>query len=353
MSSASGTSRVLADRVREKESGLTCRDWCRNYKKQSLRLRCAAYGLSVIGKKNTLVERLYLYFHPICAPIIRPDPAEEGEATCPANTATHLTVATIPLDELRNIIQKEIVASASYHQETQQSQLAPELLIPVPREAAISQPPAHPLPMPIQMNQQIQGKHLANIKAKEFVDLNTLLPHFVSGIATQSQGPDARISWIDPERCATEGPKIDSALSWFKAWNIYIQGMVSFYPDLAQSMLYYQNSITNMQCKYPPSAWLRYDTTFRKNMAQNKVLAWDRFDEYAHHQLMKCPLAVPSMTAKTERPECYKCFAMEHYTNACPSESFHSQAMFHASHTFSNSPPSRTPPLYHFTKSKK
>ena len=49
--------------IKEKERWLTLQDWLRSHK-QTLVLRCAAYGLSTTGKKSALAERLMAYLHP-------------------------------------------------------------------------------------------------------------------------------------------------------------------------------------------------------------------------------------------------------------------------------------------------
>ena len=74
-------------------------------------------------------------------------------------------------------------------------------------------------------------------------------------------------------------PTFSSAATWLQAWNIYIRGMVKFYPEIAPTMHVYQESLCNLQGHYPITSWLRKDTSFRINMALNKHLSWNHFDD--------------------------------------------------------------------------
>lgn len=47
-----------------KDSLRSRRTWLKQHK-QSLRSRCATYGLSLLGKKQDLVDRLYRHLHPM------------------------------------------------------------------------------------------------------------------------------------------------------------------------------------------------------------------------------------------------------------------------------------------------
>ncbi len=354
-------------RIKERDVRLSRRDWERTAK-QTIRLRCAAYGLSSTGKKSTLVARLYAYLHQGDIPAhgaqnvdldthpATPEPQEEGEPVPGPSGINNsgLQQNRVPLDELRAIIRDEIQQHTPVRGN---QQLSPASSIARP----IHQGDVH-LPSQGQMlnNVQTQGavlpvsasnqgndslifasrsvsisslpplssKLLKAIQSKDYVDFNLLLPNSLYDSASHvsfgqislqvklAESGEATSVTSDPNPLAKK-PKINSSATWLEAWNIFIRCMVNFHPELAHELLAYQELICSFHRQYPVTAWLRYDTAFRMNIGLNKTLSWARLDDYAFNKFMRCSTSQPSVA-----PICFQCNMSGHYANNCPNWSF-------------------------------
>ena len=294
-------------RIRDRDQRMSKKDWLR-LTKHSLQLRCANYGLSVTGVKVGLANRLFSYFHGDgISSISEDDRMDEAEVQPNYDTEevaeSNPNPASVPLEELRTLIREEIQASRQASQSMATTDLSPASI------TTPATPLTHTQPAPslVQGNLSVllpsisQGslpplsaKLMKSIQNKEFIDLNSLLPN---ALYDNSVNPGRFSFTIDPSDSTSKvsvspstqnKQKINNSVSWFEAWNIYIQAMVNFHPELAKDMLAYQESICTFQRTYPVSAWLRYDTAFRMNIGLNKSLSWARLDEYAFTRFLRC-----------------------------------------------------------------
>ena len=209
--------------IKEKERRLTLQDWLRSHK-QTLVLRCAAYGLSTTGNKPALAERLMAYLHPS-----EPQPGTSYEmesdhsdtdemaanlnipvTTPPVPHIPPVTITTAPLptytpgfdiENIRAMIRQEMgyasfpAAPPSHGNLSPASLLAPAVHQPQQYErSANSNPSAAVQPgfssMPAEGNfnsysksgaalPPISEKALKAVKNRDYVDLNSLLPNFL------------------------------------------------------------------------------------------------------------------------------------------------------------------------------
>ena len=75
--------------------------------------------------------------------------------------------------------------------------------------------------------------------------------------------------------------KLNSFVSWLRAWNEFMKCFVYFRPHLADQLMTYQDSVAQYAQDYPVSDWLAYDAAFRQYMANNPSLRWD-----GHYQFL-------------------------------------------------------------------
>ena len=331
-------------------------------------MRCTEYGLSTLGKKAELIERLFSHLHP-SAPLDQEHPdiidgASEDEDEHPErihtmSRAPSQTHSVHSDDHLRQLIRQEMSAQnlqqqqlpplINVHQQPQTQQLSPASLVISPNPNALlpqnpmsllQSPSAHNMPAvaapPMQEYQgntsnnslsscllpPISEKPLKEIKNREFVDFNSLLPNALYDGASDldnlylkvnpTANGEQQLSFASKN---ARKRKICDFKSWLEAWNIFIRTMVFYHPDLGPELLAYQECISTFQRRYPVSSWLRYDSAFRMNIAMNKSLSWARHDEYAFNKFIRCP-AIESL------PKCYICSAENHLANTCPQKPF-------------------------------
>ena len=303
--------------IKEKERRLTLQDWLRSHK-QTLVLRCAAYGLSTTGKKPALAARLMAYLHPSeecpgTSQRIESNQSDTEERAIDLNIATtsqaqpnipsvSVSVAPLPtlpayttgfdIEKICGVIRQEM-GHASYPSAHQQalpshanlspaSLIAPSLqqLYPasannnqhlafnattLPREAQLLTQP-----VPGNFNTSFKSetallplseKALKAIKNMAYVDLNSLRPHFLYDTV---ENPSSLSFELNPQKdgegifslssVRSNKQKINNASSWLQAWNIFIRAMVHFHPDLAPELLAYQETICEYQRMYPASS---------------------------------------------------------------------------------------------------
>ena len=369
--------------IKEKERRLTRQDWLRSHK-QTLVLRCAAYGLSTTGKKPALADRLMAYLHPSeehsgTSQGIESDQSDTEERAADPNIATTSQaqpmihpvsvsvepVQTLPtyttgfdIENIRAMIRQEMgyasFPSAHQHAPPSHANLSPASIIAPSLQQNQHSAGANnnhilalnsaTLPGQAQLlNQAAQGncntssksgavlppplseKALKAIKNREYVDLNSLRPHFLYDTV---ENPSSLSFELNPQKggegmfslssVRSNKQKINNASSWLEAWNIFIRAMVHFHPELAPELLAYQETICGYQRMYPASSWLKYDTAFRMNLGIDKTLSWARFDEYAYNRFIR------GSGNQTSKPKlkCFKCSSEDHLANACPNETF-------------------------------
>ena len=359
------------DQILEKDRKLTRFDWFRKTK-QTLRLRCADNGLQTDGKKAVLIDRLFNFLHPTSNPMEGPSgigdtsSSEDEEETTTQHHATprkNDQVPSIPLDEIRTIIQEEL----SRQQTSQQPLLATQVPLspasicrtafPTTTLGAI---PASQTAMPLQQLSGLSNsfstqippmrnasllppmaeKMMNDIKNKNFIDFNSLLPNalydpstYADNLCLEFHPSTDGLSSFSLQPKQSRKRKINNAASWFEAWNIYLRAMAFFHPGLIPDLLAYQDFICTLQRTYPVTAWLRYDIAFRLHAAMDKSLPWSSIDDQAFNKFVRCP-APPSTIS------CFNCGSESHLANACPQRSFRTKREPGTPHTFpSNNQP--------------
>ena len=358
--------------IKEREKRLTKYDWFRKTK-QTLQMRCTEYGLSTTGKKAELIERLFSHLHPTAmldqgTPDIEEEASENEDEDLERNHTISRPPSQTPGapsdDHLRQLIRQEMNAQAHQQQQLpptinvshqhQPQQLSPASFAVSPNSnALLSQNPtsmpqfqsAHHMPTAAAPPRQgyqgnasyhssstdfnllppISEKPLREIKNRDFVDLNSLLP---TALYDGTSELDNLYLKVNPTANGKQQlsfasknsrkRKITDFQSWLEAWNIFIRTMVFYHPELGPELLAYQECISTFQRRYPVSSWLRYDSAFRMNIAMNKSLSWARHDEYAFNKFIRCP-SVESMV------KCYICSAESHLANVCPQKPFRSK----------------------------
>ena len=358
--------------IKEREKRLTKYDWFRKTK-QTLQMRCTEYGLSTTGKKAELIERLFSHLHPTAmldqgTPDIEEEASENEDEDLERNHTISRPPSQTPGapsdDHLRQLIRQEMNAQAHQQQQLpptinvshqhQPQQLSPASFAVSPNSnALLSQNPtsmpqfqsAHHMPTAAAPPRQgyqgnasyhssstdfnllppISEKPLREIKNRDFVDLNSLLPTALYDGTSEldnlylkvnpTANGEQQLSFASKN---SRKRKITDFQSWLEAWNIFIRTMVFYHPELGPELLAYQECISTFQRRYPVSSWLRYDSAFRMNIAMNKSLSWARHDEYAFNKFIRCP-SVESMV------KCYICSAESHLANVCPQKPFRSK----------------------------
>ena len=396
--------------IRGKERRLSRFDWFRKTK-NTLQLRCAAYGLSTVGKKANLIDRLYAHLHPAT---LEDGQGPSGISNNDANSSAsenededadmdrNHTISRPPHqrdmisdDHLRQLIRQEMSlhqpisqASTNNQQPVQTSsttialqQITPQPLSPAsmlhtsPAPGLLSHSTTLPVQTQFGFNQHplaaaqtqsssqatgisiqsltstsllppLSEKVTKEIKNKEFINFNTLLPNVLYDASSELENLYLK---VNPSPSGEQSlsfsskndrkKKIIDASSWLEAWNIYIRAMVHFHPELAPELLVYQESICTYQRLYPASAWLKYDAAFRMNNATNKALSWSRHDEYAFNRFIRCPTVESS-------PRCFICSSPQHLANTCPQKRFRVKQEAPASPQFSPRQSSSSSPSF-------
>ncbi len=319
---------------RSRDQSLSYQDFM-NLRKQQLKQRCLTYGLKSHGTKEALATRLVSHFR-------RGNRSSEGENPVPGPSQPHLSeddddsasniisgnpAANVPMDELRVLIREEISQATQQRRmnTAPQSAAATQALSPassirndvqpganlvgpsVPTSStnASNQPnsfmQAEPgnttilLPTPRGCLPPLSMKIIKAIQSQNYVDFNELLPNALYDSSNSlnqftltfrsDEGTDKSVALTSP---GGSRQKVNNISSWFEAWNIYIQAMIKFHPNLAADLMSYQESICTFQRLYPVSAWLKYDAAFRMSMGLNKQLSWTRTDDYCFNKFIRC-----------------------------------------------------------------
>ena len=203
--SESNTLQASIDCIKARERCFSRRDWLRNHHKEVLRLRCAAYGLPITGKKDALVERLYTRLHPEPPPSPTQNNDGRGTPDLEEENGNLLLPLQQPLafptiKELQALMHQDLLAATSNRPVIQNpihAALSPASLIipsrnePLPTAAfnPTSIPPAQPpTEIPGNILQALPSSSksslppvwqnvMKSIQNKEYIDSSSLLPH--------------------------------------------------------------------------------------------------------------------------------------------------------------------------------
>lgn len=229
--------------------------------KHTLKLRCADHGLSSVGKKADLVDRLFNFMHPPGS-LLENAPEEEmvssdeegsNIATRGANRKKNSCQSDVlTLEAVRDVIQQELAAQGVLHgrhppsmAEATTGDIAP--LSP----ASVAAPSAIPvgfMPPPTSNVQPTQGlshvvefnkcqsllppvseKVLNDIKNLHFIDLHALLPNALYDPIVNTENLSLEVnqspngaSLLSLQPGKQQKRKINNPASWMEAWNIYM-----------------------------------------------------------------------------------------------------------------------------------
>ena len=335
-------------KILEKDRLLTRFEWFRKTK-ETLKLRCADYGLPTTGKKADLIDRVFAYLHPSTEEDVRhsqdsssasssesedehvrsqPAPKRSRRQHQPPSAPSLAAHQTLPhAQEIRNLIREEL-ASAQLMAPTAITTAptpSPHLQEVMPSnqqysgmQSIYSNIPHQSTLGSLSLLPPISEKLLSDIKNQLYVDLNSLLPNALfdpaEGMYLQvhQNSEGANTFSLTPRQAQKR--KINNPSSWMEAWNIYIRVMAHFHPELASELLAYQDFICTLQRTYPTQCWLRYDTAFRMNITLDKSLSWNKLNEYAFNKYVRCQ--------STSTGKCYLCSSDNHFANACPNRPF-------------------------------
>ena len=159
-----------------------------------------------------------------------------------------------------------------------------------------------------------------SIKAREYIDFNSLLPQSLYDLASSNQLVDFQLVpgqngqetfSLAPKRRPSQ--RITNFHTWLEAWNIFARVTVHYHPHLAADILACQEHICQISRSYPFTAWQRYDTAFRLNLALNKSLSWARTDSYPFDKFLR------DHRSQQQPGLCYKCQQPGHLASDCPS----------------------------------
>ncbi len=391
MESQSKKSSTVRPRDR-RDARRTLAGW-KNLTKTELRNKAALYGVEQIGKKETIALRLYSLFDVLASDnessASEADPAPRTSITGerdvhvpnqPRTSEAGTSLVTFSLDDLKKLMQ-EVTEKSNQQDAGNPSysgvlQLSPTSTISAPpatdapQQAAQPQPPPAAIPEPpiTATATAVAALHQGNIdslfhsplsslpplspklikcmKAKEYIDLNTLLPNSLYDTTSDQSyslqvqpgvGGDETVSLTQTRRTAQ---KITSFLTWLEAWNVFIRGMVHFHPHLAPDLLAYQESFTALNRNYNFQSCYKYDIAFRMNVARNQYLPWSRLDEYAFNRFLRS--APPSQPLS-----CFRCRMSGHFAAECPSlkqrdgDARPGQSLSPQAYSFTSQPPFR------------
>ncbi len=254
------------------------------------------YGLSSTGKKPALADRIFNHLHPndddsASSSTDNVDVSDKNEDFAPTGQQSVLpSPVSLPIEELRALIRKEIASFSTYRPSLQPTvsagpQLSPASLgIPAPGDPPLNSMPPPPLCSSIppvtadptapvlaitpgnylstftnnkSFLPAVSRKIMLAFQNKEYIDFNSLLRQALYDIQNQSSSFSLKFDPSSQELVSspTNKSKINSAASWLQAWNIYTKGTLTFFPELALQILYYQEFICNLQRNYPVTSW--------------------------------------------------------------------------------------------------
>ena len=335
----------------------------KNLSKTVLRSKAAMYGLEQTGKKETLALRLYGLFDVLATdqessaselePTPGPSTVGDQDVLAPQTPNAGNSLVTFSLEDLKKLMQevseKSSQQCAGNPEISGVLQLSPTSTISqlpaidVPQQATLPQPPPTAIPEPTAATTAAATPHaslhqgnivslfqpslsslpplspklIKAMKAKEYIDLNTLLPNSLydttanQSYSLQVQPGGSGDETVSLTQTGRTAQKITNFVTWLEAWNVFIRGMVHFHPHLAPDLLAYQESFSTLSRNYHFQSCYKYDIAFRMNVARNQYLPWSRLDEYAFNRFLRC--APPSQPLA-----CFRCHMSGHFAADCP-----------------------------------
>ena len=348
--------------------------------KTLLRAKAAEFGLEQQGNKETLALRIHSHFHPAIPNPPADEPIEEQEIEEPMSPQLSIastnsimpppeaprpaSMVSMSLDDLKALM-KDVSSKASRQadinplpvpqpgtlQLSPASTISHPTLAPIPQPVnaqpaanfATSQPAAEIMPAenqtlpaaasllhrgnieslfhsPLSSLPPLSPKLIKAMKAKEYIDLNTLLPNSLydttsnQSYSLQVQPGGSGDESVSLTQTRKSVQKITNFVSWMEAWNVFIRAMVHFHPVLAPDLLAYQESFGALCRSYNFQACYRYDIAFRMNVARNEFLLWSRLDEYAFNRFLRCT----PQNLQNQSLTCFRCHTSGHFAADCP-----------------------------------
>ena len=363
----------IVDRRRDAERTLTA--W-RDISKKELIAACTRYELDSTGTKKVMAHRLYCHFRPAgsSSTLISleggsPEKSSRREEAFTITTAGQQPtqpIVQVSLEELGALV-KDAVSSAIASQEQARRISEPAIPPLSPSSHLLTQQNARQHQRTQEQDATITGRHAfsnsgighvaasfmahgeeadnagqetgmevcstlpanlpplsvkmhRSIKAREFIDFNSLLPQSLYDLASTNQLVDFQlVPGQNGQETFSLAPKkrpsqrITNFHTWLEAWNIFARVTMHYHPHLAAEILAYQEHICQISRSYPFTAWQCYDTAFRLNLALNKSLSWARTDSYSFDKFLR------DHRAQQQPGLCYKCQLPGHLASDCPS----------------------------------
>ena len=162
---------------------------------------------------------------------------------------------------------------------------------------------------PAQVPGQLKGK----IQRGEYVDLSELLAcdfqYRYSGLDDSQalEVVDGKLS-LAP-RCKNR--HLSNLQLWLRAWHIYEDTLLSFYPHRYMELLHYQRHISDLDQRFHWAAILSYDAQFRHKCAIHN-LPLSTFDQQLYVTILD------ATATKAAARRCFRCQRYDHEVIDCP-----------------------------------
>ena len=152
----------------------------------------------------------------------------------------------------------------------------------------------------------IPPKFILQIYRGEFVDFKSLYSAIMNGgisksgfsveIAQNVNSDNPQFNFVPKP---ANDAKINSFVSWLRAWNEFMKCFIYFRPHLSEQLMTYQDNIAQYAQDYSISEWLPFDAAFRQYMANNPQLRWDGHYQFLFNRFLLCsripsPLTPPA-----------------------------------------------------------
>ena len=188
-----------------------------------------------------------------------------------------------------------------------------DVILPSPAFFSTPSPRASSVAPPNGFNRPLDKALGDKILRGEYVDVSLLLPETLY----QTQTPALQLRYEDSPPgylgslltvVKRKKPVVDSFQKWLDAFMAYMLVIVTAYPNRAVELIKYQQIISRAVTKFKGLAWYTYDEHFRRRVARDLTIAWDRID---------IELWTVTFTG-TAKPHCYICSSPYHQSDDCP-----------------------------------
>ena len=188
-----------------------------------------------------------------------------------------------------------------------------DVILPAPAFFSTPSPRASSVAPPNGFNRPLDKALAEKILRGEYVDVSLLLPETLY----QTQTPALQLRYEDSPPgylgslltvVKRKKPVVDSFQKWLDAFMAYMLVIVTAYPNRAVELIKYQQIISRAVTKFKGLAWYTYDEHFRRRVARNLTIAWDRID---------IELWTVTFTG-TAKPHCSICSSPYHQSDDCP-----------------------------------